>query len=124
MNPDTGYTSQAGQCLASFASIDGHEYILVTFGASVPAGSSVYAGHLHVDDAFLIYARLAAYLTGGPTPTPAVTETVATTTTATTTVAATEGAEGSEAAETTAQTTTEQTTTTTTVPEGTYITFG
>lgn len=123
----TGFTTEAGQCLASFASIDGHEYILVTFGASVPAGSSVYAGHLHVDDAFLIYARLAAYLTGGPTPTPAVTETVATTTTTTTTVATTEGAEGAEGAEvteTTAQTTTEQTTTTTTVPEGTYITFG
>lgn len=118
----TGFTTEAGQCLASFASIDGHEYILVTFGASVPAGSSVYAGHLHVDDAFLIYARLAAYLTGGPTPTPRVAETIATTTTET---SATESAEGSETSQATTPTppttTTEQTTT---VPEGTYITFG
>ncbi len=118
----TGFTTEAGQCLASFASIDGHEYILVTFGASVPAGSSIYAGHLHVDDAFLIYARLAAYLTGGPTPTPRVAETVATTTTET---SATESAEGSETSQATTPTppttTTEQTTT---VPEGTYITFG
>lgn len=119
----TGFTDQAGQCLASFASIDGHEYILVTFGASVPAGSSVYAGHLHMDDAFLVYSRLAAYLTGGPTPTPRVAETVATTTTET---SATESGDGSDASETTTATTPPTTTeqTTTTVPDGTYITFG
>ena len=119
----TGFTTEAGQCLASFASIDGHEYILVTFGASVPAGSSVYAGHLHVDDAILIYSRLAAYLTGGPTPTPRVAETIATTTTETSVTESGEGADGSDTTTaTTAATTTEQTTTT--VPEGTYITFG
>ena len=119
----TGFTTEAGQCLASFASIEGHEYILVTFGASVPAGSSVYAGHLHVDDAILIYSRLAAYLTGGPTPTPRVAETIATTTTETSITESGEGADGSDTTTaTTAATTTEQTTTT--VPEGTYITFG
>lgn len=115
----TGFTSEAGQCLASFASIDGHEYILVTFGASVPAGSSVYAGHLHTDDAFLIYARLAAYLTGGPTPTPRVAETIATTTTETSATESTQNTISPSDVTVPPETTTE-----TTVPEGTYITFG
>lgn len=117
----TGFTTEAGQCLASFASIDGHEYILVTFGASVPAGSSVYAGHLHVDDAFLIYARLAAYLTGGPTPTPRVAETVATTTAET---SATESSAGATPTPIVVETTTAATTEQTTQPDTTYITFG
>ncbi len=119
----TGFTSEAGQCLASFASINGHEYILVTFGASVPAGSSVYAGHLHVDDAILIYSRLAAYLTGGPTPTPRVAETIATTTTETSATESGQDADTSQATVPTPPTTTTEQTTTT-VPEGTYITFG
>ena len=118
----TGFTSEAGQCLASFASIGGHEYILVTFGASVPAGSSVYAGHLHVDDAILIYSRLAAYLTGGPTPTPRVAETVATTTTETSATESAQDTDTTATVPTPPSATTEQTTTT--VPEGTYITFG
>lgn len=117
----TGFTTEAGQCLASFASIDGHEYILVTFGASVPAGSSVYAGHLHIDDAFLIYARLAAYLTGGPTPTPRVAETVATTTAET---SATESSAGATPTPIVVETTTATTTEQTTQPDTTYITFG
>ena len=47
----TGYTSQAGHCLASFAEIDGVEYILVTAGA---AGT----GTPHIDDAVNLYNRL------------------------------------------------------------------
>ena len=47
----TGYTSQAGHCLASFAEIDGVEYILVTAGA---AGT----GTPHIDDAVKLYNRL------------------------------------------------------------------
>ena len=119
----TGFTTEAGQCLASFCDVNGHEYILVTFGASLPAGTNLNGAHLHTDDAVLIYSRLYAYLTGGPTPTPRVAETVATTTTAaetdengdiveTTTAAAT--------SESTAATTTEATTN----PDTTYITFG
>lgn len=49
----TGYTSEAGLCLASFAEIEGREYILVTAGA--PGGSGA-AGH--VQDAVEIYNRL------------------------------------------------------------------
>lgn len=49
----TGYTSEAGLCLASFAEIEDREYILVTAGA--PGGSGA-AGH--VQDAVEIYNRL------------------------------------------------------------------
>lgn len=51
----TGYTSQAGQCLASFAEILDREYILVTAGAPGDSGSA-----LHVQDAVTIYNRLGA----------------------------------------------------------------
>ena len=47
----TGYTSEAGHCLASFAEIDGLEYILVTGGA---AGTGIP----HINDAVTIYNRL------------------------------------------------------------------
>ena len=47
----TGYTSQAGHCLASFAEIDGVEYILVTAGA--PG-----TGNPHIADAVKLYNRL------------------------------------------------------------------
>ena len=47
----TGYTSEAGHCLASFAEIDGLEYILVTGGASG-------TGIPHINDAVTIYNRL------------------------------------------------------------------
>ncbi len=46
----TGFTSQAGHCLASFAEIDGREYILVTAGAQ---GETE-----HFQDAGTIYNRL------------------------------------------------------------------
>ena len=49
----TGYTSEAGLCLASFAKIYDREYILVTAGAAGNTGSA-----LHVQDAVTIYNRL------------------------------------------------------------------
>ena len=49
----TGYTSEAGLCLASFAEIYDREYILVTAGAAGNTGSP-----LHVQDAVTIYNRL------------------------------------------------------------------
>ena len=50
----TGYTSEAGQCLASLAELDGQEYILVTAGA--PGDHST--APLHVQDAVTVYTRL------------------------------------------------------------------
>ena len=47
----TGFTNDAGLCLASFAEIDGTEYILVTAGA-------LSAGTPHITDAVTIYNRL------------------------------------------------------------------
>lgn len=49
----TGYTNAAGFCLASFAEIEGREYILVTTGATS-------SGTAHIDDAVTIYNRLGA----------------------------------------------------------------
>lgn len=49
----TGYTNEAGLCLASFAEIGGREYILVTAGAPGNTGEP-----LHVQDAVTIYNRL------------------------------------------------------------------
>ena len=49
----TGYTDEAGLCLASFAEIEGREYILVTAGAFGTSGEA-----LHVQDAVTIYNRL------------------------------------------------------------------
>lgn len=51
----TGFTNEAGLCLASFAKIEGREYILVTAGAPGNTGSP-----LHVQDAVTIYNRLGA----------------------------------------------------------------
>lgn len=51
MGGKTGFTSEAGCCLASFAEIDGVEYILVTAGA-------YQAGTPHIDDAVKLYNRL------------------------------------------------------------------
>lgn len=50
----TGYTSEAGQCLASLAELDRQEYILVTAGA--PGDHST--APLHVQDAVTVYTRL------------------------------------------------------------------
>ena len=49
----TGYTSEAGHCLASFAQIYDREYILVTAGAAADA-----TGVPHILDAKTIYDRL------------------------------------------------------------------
>ena len=49
----TGYTSEAGHCLASFAQIYDREYILVTAGAAADA-----TGVPHILDAKTIYNRL------------------------------------------------------------------
>lgn len=61
MGGKTGYTSDAGQCLASFAEIDGKEYVLVTFGAYVTEEQQATT-KLHVADAQLIFGRLAIYI--------------------------------------------------------------
>lgn len=49
----TGFTNDAGLCLASFAEIEGRDYILVTAGAPGNTGNP-----LHVQDAVTIYNRL------------------------------------------------------------------
>ena len=49
----TGFTNDAGLCLASFAEVGGREYILVTAGAPGNTGNP-----LHVQDAVAIYNRL------------------------------------------------------------------
>ena len=46
----TGFTNDAGLCLASFAEIEGREYILVTTGANVNGA--------HIQDAVTIYNRI------------------------------------------------------------------
>lgn len=56
----TGYTSEAGQCLASVALINDHEYIFVTFGAYRAEGDT--SSHLHTVDAINTYQALAAAL--------------------------------------------------------------
>ena len=56
----TGYTTEAGQCLATAATINGHEYIFVTFGAYRAEGDS--SSHLHTVDAINTYQALAAAL--------------------------------------------------------------
>jgi D-alanyl-D-alanine carboxypeptidase (penicillin-binding protein 5/6) len=50
----TGYTQEAGQCLASLADIEGEEYILVTAGAP----GDQMTEQLHIDDAIKIFDRL------------------------------------------------------------------
>jgi len=56
----TGYTGEAGQCLASAATIAGREYIFVTFGAYRAEGDR--SSHLHTVDAINTYQALAAAL--------------------------------------------------------------
>lgn len=56
----TGYTSEAGQCLASVAQINDHEYIFVTFGAYRQEGDT--SSHLHTADAINTYQALASVL--------------------------------------------------------------
>ncbi|MCQ2516213.1 MAG: serine hydrolase [Saccharofermentans sp.] len=62
----TGYTSNAGQCLASLARIYDREYIFVTFGAVNETGESAGTRHLHTADALSTYSALASYLAVNP----------------------------------------------------------
>lgn len=50
----TGYTNEAGHCLASFAEVDGRDYILVTGGIADAPRSEQY----HIDDAFRAYGQI------------------------------------------------------------------
>lgn len=50
----TGYTSDAGQCLASLAKVDGVEYILVTAGAQGGPSTEPY----HIYDAVNVYNQI------------------------------------------------------------------
>ncbi|MGN0622267.1 MAG: D-alanyl-D-alanine carboxypeptidase family protein [Porcipelethomonas sp.] len=54
----TGYTDEAGLCLASAAEIDGKEYLLVTAGAE----GSHYTEPYHIEDAETVYSRMAEIL--------------------------------------------------------------
>lgn len=54
MGGKTGFTSEAGLCLASFAEVEGREYIFVTAGAPETGGIP------HIDDAFTVYNRVGA----------------------------------------------------------------
>ncbi len=54
----TGYTGEAGHCLASMAEIDGREYILVTAGWASDPQTELY----HISDAFLCYNALGSAL--------------------------------------------------------------
>ena len=53
----TGYTSQAGLCLASYAIINDVEYILITAGAEGSNKTPPY----HIMDAILVYESLLSY---------------------------------------------------------------
>lgn len=50
----TGYTDEAGLCLASFAQVNGKEYILVTAGAKGNHQTEQY----HIDDAYKVFNEL------------------------------------------------------------------
>ena len=50
----TGYTEQAGLCLASLASINGEEYLLVTVGAEGDPRSEQF----NITDALVVYQKL------------------------------------------------------------------
>ncbi len=50
----TGFTDEAGQCLASFGSLNGTEYILVTLGAPAQLASEI----MSVQDAETVYSRI------------------------------------------------------------------
>lgn len=50
----TGYTEQAGLCLASLASINGEEYLLVTVGAE----GNPHSEQFNITDALAVYQKL------------------------------------------------------------------
>lgn len=51
----TGYTAEAGQCLASLAEVGGKEYMLISAGAKGDHQSEQY----HVVDAVAVYNSIA-----------------------------------------------------------------
>ena len=53
----TGFTNEAGQCLASLAEKDGKKYLLITSGAY----GNNQTQKLHIDDAFNIYSEILDY---------------------------------------------------------------
>lgn len=57
----TGYTNEAGLCLASLAEKNGTEYILVTAGA---AGNH-YTEPYHIQDAFTVYEKISLFTAMG-----------------------------------------------------------
>lgn len=52
----TGYTTEAGQCLASLATINGKDYILITAGAP----GDPQTENLHIQDAITVYSQIGA----------------------------------------------------------------
>lgn len=61
MGGKTGFTDEAGRCLASMAEIDGNEYILVTAGWAADPRTEMY----NINDAFLGYNILGNAITQG-----------------------------------------------------------
>lgn len=55
MGGKTGYTDEAGHCLASMAEVNGREYILVTAGWAQATDDTLY----HINDAFRAYNQIA-----------------------------------------------------------------
>lgn len=53
----TGYTGEAGLCLASLAEVDGVEYILITMGADGNNATEPF----HILDAFTVYGHIPDY---------------------------------------------------------------
>ncbi|HIR27395.1 MAG TPA: D-alanyl-D-alanine carboxypeptidase [Candidatus Choladousia intestinigallinarum] len=51
----TGYTQEAGHCLASMARVNDRSYVLVTAGAAENPSTELY----HINDAFLAYNQIA-----------------------------------------------------------------
>ena len=57
----TGYTGEAGLCLASLAAISGREYILITTGAD----GNHETEQFHITDAFTVFNQLGASVSAG-----------------------------------------------------------
>ncbi|NCB93515.1 MAG: D-alanyl-D-alanine carboxypeptidase [Clostridia bacterium] len=69
----TGYTSDAGQCLASLAMVDSTEYILITAGAQGGPSTEPY----HILDAIAVYDQIAGTDAAADTASDTTTDTAA-----------------------------------------------